>query len=91
MRLKNLTPQELCDRVYLIVSTADEPLRRLEICKLLGKKKSPHIIEMIEHLVDTGYFRKEVVTDAQWGRGYAYSLAPDRGNNPCPDSMNNVN
>lgn len=56
--MKYYTQQELCNAVFQAVATSPEPISRLEICEKIGRKKGPHIIAMIEHLVDTGYFAK---------------------------------
>jgi len=76
-RPRNRTLQELCDAVYWAVSNApDEGITRLGICRALGRKKAPHIIEMIEHLHRQGYLVRRTVTTPQ-GDAFYYSLNPN--------------
>jgi len=71
MYAKMMTTQALCDAIYTTVFRSEKPLSRLDICRSLGKKKSPHILKMIEHLHETGYFNRELVTD-EFGRETFY-------------------
>lgn len=57
-RIPNYTKQELCDAVYRAVYSAQSPLTRLEICRAIGRKKSEHIITMIETLTSGGWLVK---------------------------------
>lgn len=57
---KNYTPQQLCDEIYKAVKISPEPMTRLDISTAIGRKKSPHIWNMIEHLVKTEYLKREV-------------------------------
>lgn len=85
MARKNYTQQELCNEVYAAVLNASEPLTRREICEAIGRKKSPHILAMIEGLVSTGYLTKGTTTNAQWGQGYVYSAASNSSGEACKE------
>lgn len=55
----NYTQQQLCDSIYKLLTTSgDKWLTRKEICEGIERKKSPHVIKMIEHLVSSGYVEK---------------------------------
>jgi len=56
MPTTHYTQQELCDAIYSVVKEAKKPLSRLDIVRAIGRKKSPHIVNMIEHLTTSGYF-----------------------------------
>ncbi len=62
-----MTRQELCDAVYNTVKAAEKPLSRLEICRAIGRKKAPHILNMIEELTAGGWFKKAQTVD-KWRR-----------------------
>lgn len=69
---KNYTPQELCNEVYQACFNAGQPPTRKEICEMIGRKKSPHIIDMIENLVAGGYLEKTQVERGKWGGTWVY-------------------
>jgi len=52
---RNYSNQELCNAIYCAVFQSKEPLTRLEICRSIGRHKSPHIVGMIEQLRDAGW------------------------------------
>lgn len=85
------TQQELCNAVYFAVIQSEKPLSRLEICRAIGRKKSPHILTMIEHLVNTGFFSRCHGRD-KFGRQmwlYAGSAGTPNGV-PCSEWQNEV-
>jgi hypothetical protein len=55
-----LSQQELVNAIYGAVYCGGRPLSRLEICRAIGKKKSPHIINMIVRLRDDGWLIEHV-------------------------------
>lgn len=57
-----LSPQELVNAIYGAVYCGGRPLSRLEICRAIGKKKSPHIINTIIRLRDEGWLVEHVTT-----------------------------
>lgn len=62
----NYTQQQLCDSIYnFLLSSGDKWVTRKQICEGIERKKSPHILKMIEHLVATGYAEKVPQTMAQ--------------------------
>lgn len=68
------TKQELCDAVYSAVCRAGRPMTRLEICKAIGRKKSPHIIEMIEDLTRGGWLVKSASVTRRKSPVFVYEL-----------------
>ena len=58
-----------------IVAHSDRPLTRTEIVNRLNRKKTPHLIHMMDTLVDEGVFRRSIVTFNNGVTGYEYSLA----------------
>lgn len=66
--------QELCDAVYTAVCRAGRPLSRLEICQAIGRKKSPHIIAMIESLTADGWLVKSASVTNKKAPVFVYSL-----------------
>lgn len=80
--MKYYTQQELCNAIFQAVTASPEPLSRLEICEKIGRKKGPHIITMIEHLVDTGYFAKGM-GETKFKKAVLLYWPPER----CPDGQ----
>lgn len=52
---KLYTPQQLCDVIYQAVLCGGVPMSRLEICRAIHRHKSPHILAMIDQLVQGGW------------------------------------
>jgi len=76
--------EELVNRLYWGQKNDNVPRSRLELCRLIGRKKSPHIWKLIEQLVDEGYFEKGVGQAINGQMVYTY-LATDK---PCSTSDN---
>jgi len=57
------------------LAQADDPLTRTEIARALHRRKSPHLIAMIDELVDDGLIVRDVVTFHNGVQGYVYALA----------------
>jgi len=87
MYAKMMTTQALCDAVYTIVFRAENPMSRRQICEALGKHKSPHIVRMIEHLVELGYFKREMQIDHWKRREYIYTSVGQRDEAACQEEM----
>lgn len=85
MSYKYMSKQELCNAIYETVMTSSEPLTRLEIAQAIGKKKARHIIEMIEHLTNTGYFDKRQIIDKFGRQAFVYAAAKN-GENACKEA-----
>lgn len=60
--------------VYTAVMMAGHPVRRAEIAKLLGLKKTPWLVATIEELVDSGYLVKHVDQQPQQLPTFYYEL-----------------
>ena len=58
-----------------IVAQSEHPLTRTEIVNRLNRKKTPHLIHMMDDLADEGVFEREVKTFHNGVTGYKYSIA----------------
>ncbi len=58
-----------------IVKRSKRPLTRTEIVNRLNRKKTPHLINMMDKLVEEGEFRRSIVTFNNGVTGYVYSVA----------------
>lgn len=58
-----------------IVRRSERPLTRTEIVSRLNRKKTPHLINMMDKLVDEGVFIRTVHTFHNGVTGYVYSVA----------------
>lgn len=86
MRIPNYTQQELCDAVYKSVIDSSEPLTRLEICRAIDRKKSPHIVGMIRDLVSGGWLREIAGKDKHGRPAFKYAVGKKPNlKKACPD------
>jgi len=60
-----------------IVAQSSTPLTRTEIARRLNRKKTPHLIHMLDVLVEDGLFQCSIRTFHNGVTGYVYSAAPD--------------
>ena len=67
----NETRQMMID----IVSQSEVPLTRTDIVNRLNRKKTPHLIQMMDELVDSGEFHRQLFTFNNGVTGYVYSSA----------------
>ncbi len=58
-----------------IVAQSKRPLTRTEIVNRLNRKKTPHLINMMDALVEDGVFSRSIVTFNNGVTGYVYSAA----------------
>ena len=58
-----------------IVAQSERPLTRTEIVNRLNRKKTPHLINMMDELVDDRIFQRNIVTFNNGVTGYIYTLA----------------
>lgn len=72
--------------IYRAVCTNKRAMNRKEICEAIGRSKSPHILDMIEHLVDGGYLVKSVSETFNKREQYVYSIGHQVG--ACKDLGN---
>lgn len=56
------------------LNTHEEPLSRAEIAELLGREKTPHLIQLIEQLVEEGILKRGLKTYRNGVNGYVYWL-----------------
>jgi len=57
---KNYTRQELVNAIYCSVIGSEVPMTRLMICRAIGRAKSPHILKVIDALVEGGWLVREM-------------------------------
>ena len=58
-----------------IVASSERPLTRSEIVNRLNRKKTPHLIDMMDRLVQDGVFTRSIVTFNNGVTGYVYTVA----------------
>ncbi len=58
-----------------IVAQSKRPLTRTEIVNRLNRKKTPHLINMMDALVEDGVFSRSIVTFNNGVTGYVYSVS----------------
>lgn len=61
-----------------IVARSEKPLTRSEIANRVKRKKTPHLITMMDSLVEEGIFLRSIVTFNNGVTGYVYSIAASR-------------
>lgn len=74
MQLPKYTKQELCDALYAAVGRAEKPLSRLEICRAIGRAKSPHILKMIANLAVGGWIVEAASVDKFGRKLFVYTI-----------------
>lgn len=57
------------------ITEANSGLTRTQIADALERTKTPHLIDLIEELVDEGYLTRHVKLFGNGVEGYVYSLA----------------
>ena len=57
-----------------IVSNSSKPMTRTQIVNGLNRKKTPHLISMMDVLVDEGIFQRDSITLNNGVSGYVYSI-----------------
>jgi predicted transcriptional regulator len=72
-RQPNYSKQALVNAVYCAVLASPEPITRHEICRAIGRKKTPHIVHVIEELTAGGWLTRDAIEDAKFGAAYVYS------------------
>lgn len=73
-RPRSATRQMMID----IVAQSETPLTRTQIVNRLNRKKTPHLIDMMDALVDEGVFYRSIVTFNNGVTGYVYSAPGSR-------------
>jgi len=86
MSYKYMSKQELCNAVYEAVLRSPEPLTRRGIADAIGKKKVPHVIQMIEPLTASGYFEKRQIIDKFNRPAFVYAVVESSEENACKEA-----
>lgn len=76
---KQYSRQDLVNLIYWGQKNDNVPRSRRELTAMIGRKKSPHIVAIIEQLVDEGYFEKGMGETITGKMVYTY-MATDK---PC--------
>lgn len=58
------------------VAQHDGPITRTQIARALERTKTPHLIDMIEGLVESGYLVRHIKVFGNGVQGYTYQMAP---------------
>ncbi|MCY4020548.1 MAG: hypothetical protein OXG39_14150 [Chloroflexi bacterium] len=61
-----------------VVAKSEKPLTRSEIANRVQRKKTPHLVNLMDSLVDEGIFLRSIVTFNNGVTGYIYSIADSR-------------
>lgn len=72
-RPRNETRRMMID----LIASSEEALTRTEIVNRLNRKKTPHLIDMMDGLVDEGIFSRDEIRFHNGVVGYVYSLAKE--------------
>lgn len=68
-------PREETIRVILeAVASARSGLTRAQIARAIGRRKTPHLIELIDQMVVDGLLWREVITLHNGVQGYRYHV-----------------
>jgi len=73
------TNEETRQAILKIVTDSEHPLTRRDITDALGRAKSPHLLELIETLVDEGWLERSVVAYHNGVQGYVYTPNQEGG------------
>lgn len=60
--------------IFDVVAESPRPLTRTEIARAIRREKTPHLITMIEELVDEGVFQRWTKLYPNGVEGYVYAL-----------------
>ncbi|MEL6405646.1 MAG: hypothetical protein AAFN11_19995 [Chloroflexota bacterium] len=60
-----------------VVANAQGGLTRTQIARALERTKTPHLIELIESLVDEGYLQRHIKIFGNGVEGYLYVLVDE--------------
>lgn len=63
------------DMILRIVARSQTPMTRTQIARALNRKKTPHLINLIESMVQEGLLSVQIKTFHNGVKGYVYTLA----------------
>lgn len=66
--------QDTYHEILKALQKADKPMTRLEICRAIGRRKAPHLIQTVEHLASLGIISRQVVTAVNGAPAFAYHM-----------------
>lgn len=70
----NRTPLQTHHEILKTLQKAGRPMTRLEISRALGRSKTPHLINQIEYLAQSGFIARETVVAVNGCYAHAYRL-----------------
>lgn len=68
------------DLIVRVLRQSHRPMTRTELARALNRKKTPHLIDMIEDLVAEGVLLRDTTTFHNGVSGYVYHVAPEADN-----------
>lgn len=71
---KYYSPDELRSTLFWRQFEDNQWRSRLALCRLIERAKSPHIVNVIEHFVDTGLFERAIVVNNVGRDTYVYRV-----------------
>lgn len=66
--------EETRELILQTIRSSPAPLTRTEIARAIGRVKSPHLIELIDSLVEDNLLHRETMSFHNGVEGYIYSL-----------------
>lgn len=67
------TQDKSLNLIITAIENSPGGLTRTQIARALERTKTPHLIDLIESLVEDGYIKREVKTFANGVEGYIYT------------------
>lgn len=70
-------PKHETQQMIMMAVAQSDGLTRTQIARFLGRTKTPHLIQLIDELVDDGYLIRDIKHFANGVQGYVYRMHPD--------------
>ena len=74
MPLQYYSPQQLVNEICYAVIQSKQPMTRLDICRAIKRKKSPHILKMIDLMVKDHWLQIAIGKDRLGRTAYVYAI-----------------
>lgn len=72
--IEHRTREETRQEILNLLQHADRPLTRTQIARAIGRAKAPHIVHLIDELVEEGLLKRELMTFRTRAKGYVYAI-----------------
>lgn len=73
--VEHRTREETRQEILNLLQRVNRPLTRTQIARAIGRAKAPHIVHLIDELVDDGLLKRELTTFRTRAKGYIYFMA----------------